>query len=146
MICNISHTCFIRQYQTLLLFLSGETPRWTLQRSYLTTFIEMEATNMFEPAIARLVISMKDIVKFSHFILMFLYSHVGIPGLRALWPPKHMERNEIFIRHAENHVHGEKRIQNYSVDGYCEETNTVCEFLGCPFHGHCKYDDPKKLI
>ena len=28
--------------------------------------------------------------------------------------------------------------------GYCEETNAVYEFFGCPFHGHCKYDDPKK--
>ena len=44
------------------------------------------------------------------------------------------ERN--FIRHAENHPHGEKRIENTYVDGYCEKTNTVYEFLGCYFHGH----------
>ena len=58
----------------------------------------------------------------------------------------HNGKKWIFICHAENHVHSEKRIQNYSVDGYCKETNTVYEFLGCPFHWHCKYDDPKKQL
>ena len=50
------------------------------------------------------------------------------------------------IRHAENSPHGEKRIENFSVDGYCEDTKTVYEFLGCYHHGHCIYDDPKKQL
>ena len=61
------------------------------------------------------------------------------------WLEYIMREKKIFIRHAENHVHGEKRIENYSVDGYCKETNTVYEFQGCRFHGHCMYDDPKKI-
>ena len=62
------------------------------------------------------------------------------------WMEYIMETEHINIRHAENSVHGEKRIQNYSVDGFCEETNTVYEFLGCFHHGHCMYDDPKKIL
>ena len=27
-------------------------------------------------------------------------------------------------------------LQRYSVDGYCEETKTVYEFMGCFWHGH----------
>ena len=45
------------------------------------------------------------------------------------------------IRHAENTPHGEKRIDDYSVDGFCEENNTVYEYYGCYFHGHdCKHN------
>ena len=57
-----------------------------------------------------------------------------------------MREEEIFIRQAENHVHGEKRIGNYSIDRYCEETNTLYQFLGCKWHGHCLNDDPKKQL
>ena len=69
------------------------------------------------------------------------YSTQSIEWLEYL-----MQSQDIYIRHAENHVHGEKRIENYSVDGYCKETNTVYEYLGCYFHGHCQYDDPKKIL
>ena len=50
------------------------------------------------------------------------------------------------IRHAENSVHGEKRIGNVHVDGFCAETNTIFEFYGCYHHGHgCKdKHDPEK--
>ena len=49
------------------------------------------------------------------------------------------------IRHAENSPHQEYQIGSYSVDGYCEETNTVYEFHGCTFHGHeCKDYNEKK--
>ena len=61
------------------------------------------------------------------------------------WLEYIMETQNIHIRHAENDVHGEKRIENYSVDGYCEENNTVYEYLGCVFHGHCKHHDPKRI-
>ena len=57
-----------------------------------------------------------------------------------------MRKENIHIRHAENSVHGEKRIENFSVDGYCQKTKTVYEFLGCFDHGHCKFDDPKKQL
>ena len=32
------------------------------------------------------------------------------------------------------------------MDEYCEQTNTVYEFVGCQFHGYCKYDNPKKIL
>ena len=58
-----------------------------------------------------------------------------------------MRTEYVYILHAENCVPGEKRTQDYSVDGYCEETNTVYEYLGCYHHGHsCKYDDPKEIL
>ena len=60
------------------------------------------------------------------------------------WLEYIMKTQGIHIRHAANSVHGEKRIENFSVDGFCEETNTVYEFLGCYYHGHCKYYDAKK--
>ena len=40
---------------------------------------------------------------------------------------------KIDIRHARKG--GEKKIGNYLVDGFCEETNTVYEMLGCYWHG-----------
>ena len=55
-----------------------------------------------------------------------------------------MKNENIHIRHAENNPHGEKCLKNVSVDGFCAQTNTVYEFLGCYHHGHCKHFDPKK--
>ena len=43
------------------------------------------------------------------------------------------EKDEIDIEHVRNG--GEKRIGKYSLDGYCEERNTVYEFQGCYWHG-----------
>jgi hypothetical protein len=43
------------------------------------------------------------------------------------------EKNKIFIRHARNG--GEYKLGNHSLDGYCQETNTVYEFHGCFYHG-----------
>ena len=43
------------------------------------------------------------------------------------------ETEEIDIEHARNG--GEKRIGGYSVDGFCQERNTVYEFHGCFWHG-----------
>jgi hypothetical protein len=43
--------------------------------------------------------------------------------------------NNIFIHHAKNGK--EKRIGNYKLDGWCEETQTAYEFHGCVYHG-CK--------
>ena len=50
------------------------------------------------------------------------------------------------IRHAENSIHGEMRIENYSVDGFDSATNTIFEFYGCYYHGHeCNDEfDPEK--
>ena len=45
--------------------------------------------------------------------------------------------NGMNIKHALNG--GEKELnindKTYKVDGFCEETNTVCEFYGCFWHG-----------
>ena len=43
------------------------------------------------------------------------------------------EKEGIFIQHVRNS--GEKRVGNYSLDGYCEETHTAYEFQGCFWHG-----------
>ena len=43
------------------------------------------------------------------------------------------ETEEIDIEHAKNG--GEKRVEGYSLDGFCEERNTAYEFQGCFWHG-----------
>ena len=43
------------------------------------------------------------------------------------------ETEEIDIQHAKNG--GEKRVGNYSLDGYCQDRNTAYEFHGCFWHG-----------
>ena len=43
------------------------------------------------------------------------------------------EKEGIHIQHVRNG--GEKRVGNYSLDGYCEETHTAYEFQGCFWHG-----------
>ena len=45
------------------------------------------------------------------------------------------ERNEIYIQHARNG--GEKRVGQYLLDGYHEETHTAYEAHGCFWHGKC---------
>ena len=40
------------------------------------------------------------------------------------------------IMHAENSIHGEVRIENYSVDGLDPNTNTIYGYYGCYYHGH----------
>jgi hypothetical protein len=49
----------------------------------------------------------------------------------------HMERmDECQIRHARNgREFKPPELPHYSVDGYCAETRTVYEFLGCYYHG-----------
>ena len=49
------------------------------------------------------------------------------------WLSYEMEKNGIHIQHVRNG--GEKRVGKYSLDGYCEERNTVYEFQGCFWHG-----------
>ena len=43
------------------------------------------------------------------------------------------ETEEIDIEHVRNG--GERRVGRYSLDGFCEERNTVYEFQGCFWHG-----------
>ena len=49
------------------------------------------------------------------------------------WLSYTAEKEDIHIQHARNV--GEKRIGKYSLDGYCQETNTVYEYQGCYWHG-----------
>ena len=49
------------------------------------------------------------------------------------WLSHIMEKEDIHIQHVRNG--GEKRVGNYSLDGYCEETHTAYEFQGCFWHG-----------
>ena len=66
------------------------------------------------------------------------YSHEAIQWLEHI-----MEKDGAQIRHAENG--GEIRIENYSVDGFDESTNTIYEYYGCFWHKHFCHDkyDPK---
>ena len=58
------------------------------------------------------------------------YSQKGVNWINFL-----QEERGYYIRTAENHCLGEKRILNFYVDGFAEP-NKVFEFLGCYFHGH----------
>jgi len=51
----------------------------------------------------------------------------------------HMERTDgCRIQHARNgREYRSPKLPHYRVDGYCAETRTVYEFLGCYYHG-CK--------
>ena len=49
------------------------------------------------------------------------------------WLSYTAEKEEIHIQHARNG--GEKRVGNYYLDGYCEETHTAYEYQGCYWHG-----------
>ena len=53
------------------------------------------------------------------------------------------EKEGILIQHVRNG--GEKRVGNYSLDGYCEETHTAYEFQGCFWHGKDLCDVPSFL-
>ena len=49
------------------------------------------------------------------------------------WLSYTAEEEDIHIQHVRNG--GEKRVGNYSLDGYCEETHTAYEYQGCYWHG-----------
>ena len=54
-------------------------------------------------------------------------------NMAVKWLSHVMEKEDIHIQHVRNG--GEKRVGRYSLDGYCEETNTAYEFQGCFWHG-----------
>ena len=49
------------------------------------------------------------------------------------WLSYTAEKEGIRMQHARNG--GEKRVGNYYLDGYCEETHTAYEYQGCYWHG-----------
>ena len=49
------------------------------------------------------------------------------------WLSYTADKEEIRMQHARNG--GEKRVGNYYLDGYCEETHTAYEYQGCYWHG-----------
>ena len=49
------------------------------------------------------------------------------------WLSYTAEKEGIRMQHARNG--GEKRVGNYYLDGYCEETRTAYEYQGCYWHG-----------
>ena len=49
------------------------------------------------------------------------------------WLSYMAEKEGIRMQHARNG--GEKRVGNYYLDGYCEETHTAYEYQGCYWHG-----------
>ena len=54
------------------------------------------------------------------------------------WLSYTAEKEDIRIQHVRNG--GEKRIGRYSLDGYCQETNTAYEYQGCYWHGKRLWD------
>ena len=63
------------------------------------------------------------------------YRPDGKQSFMALkWLSYTAEKNEIYILHIRNAV--EKRVGNYLLDGYHEETNTAYELHGCFWHGN----------
>ena len=54
-------------------------------------------------------------------------------NMAVKWLSYVMEENDIRIDHVRNG--GEKRVGEYSLDGYCEEFHTAYEFQGCFWHG-----------
>ena len=57
------------------------------------------------------------------------------------WLSYTAEKEDICIQHVRNG--GEKRIGKYSLDGYCQETNTAYEYQGCYWHGKRLWDVTK---
>ena len=57
------------------------------------------------------------------------------------WLSYTAEKEDIRIQHVRNG--GENRIGKYSLDGYCQETNTVYEYQGCYWHGKGLWDGTK---
>ena len=53
--------------------------------------------------------------------------------LALKWLSYTAEKNNIYIQHAHNA--GEKRVGNYLLDGYDQESNTAYEINGCFWHG-----------
>ena len=66
-------------------------------------------------------------------------------NVAVTWLSYISEKEDLYIKHVRNG--GEKRVERYSLDGYCEETNTAYEFQGCFWHGkdfgNITYMDPK---
>ncbi|CAB4015355.1 DNA polymerase [Paramuricea clavata] len=56
--------------------------------------------------------------------------------LAIKWLSYKAEKEDLYIQHARNA--GEKRVGNYLLDGYDEETNTAYEINGCFWHGCLK--------
>ena len=54
-------------------------------------------------------------------------------NVAVTWLSYISEKEDLYIKHVRNG--GEKRVAHYSLDGYCEETNTAYEFQGCFWHG-----------
>ena len=54
-------------------------------------------------------------------------------NIAVTWLSYISEKEDLYIKHVRNG--GEKRVGHYSLDGYCEETNTAYEFQGCFWHG-----------
>ena len=54
-------------------------------------------------------------------------------NVAVTWLSYISEKEDLYIQHVRNG--GEKRVEGYSLDGYCEETNTAYEFQGCFWHG-----------
>jgi hypothetical protein len=57
------------------------------------------------------------------------YEQISYKAIK--WLKYIMGTHKIYIQHAKNGT--EKKILNYKVDGWCEQTSTVYEFNGCFF-------------
>ena len=62
-----------------------------------------------------------------------LYRKIKQSNVAVAWLSYISEKEDLYIEHVRNG--GEKWVEPYSLDGYCEETNTAYEFQGCFWHG-----------
>ena len=83
--------------------------------------------------------------KFLHEDTIAIFSHArqlktnqSVEAIK--WLSYTAEKEDIHIQHVRNG--GERRVGNYSLDGYCEETHTAYEFQGCFWHGKNLCDVP----
>ena len=82
------------------------------QEVYRTNFLEKDTIAVFN----------------NHRQWKIMQSNVAVTWLSYI-----SEKEDLYIQHVRNG--GEKRVGHYSLDGYCEETNTAYEFQGCFWHG-----------
>ena len=71
-------------------------------------------------------------------------------NMAVKWLSYVAEKENLHIQHVRNG--GEKRVDRYSLDGYCPQTSTAYEYHGCFWHGKdcvkatCMYGERRKVM
>ena len=106
----------------------------TIASTTMTVFKQNFLEEHFEPGTDTFIGSDLALVPATGYVSRDNYSRKSIIWLE--WIKSNNPR--IIIQHALTDC-GEYRVPgtNYRVDGYCEQTRTIYEFLGCLWHGCC---------